>query len=130
MPWWPGAKPRSGGAIWGHLVKSFPATAGASSSCVPKVKGKEPLVWHGHCSTRPAHHPSLQRLSWGSTASLRQPPQGEPAEHGAPCSHVFEAQQHLPQFHQPSSQVVTSKHGTEAPGKGASLILLLQERCH
>lgn len=46
MPWWPGAKPRSGGAIWGHLVKSFPATAGASSSCVPKVKGKEPLVWH------------------------------------------------------------------------------------
>lgn len=56
--------------------------------------------------------PSLQRLSWGSTASLSQPPQGEPAGHREPCSYVSEAQQHLPQVPSCTSQ------RTEQAGKG------------
>lgn len=151
MLWWPGARPRSGGAIWDHLVNPLSAIAQDRWSWqLPhaQAEGQEgPLVWCHHCSTRPA--PSslpVKTVIWCSStcpqASLRQPPlslQGESEEHRAPTA--FQAEQLLHQLHQPSCQVpqiVTSKRLPQRHQQqmratrytSTQFVLLLQERCH
>ena len=128
MLWWPGARPRSRGAIWDHLVNPLSAIAQDCWSwqlpCAQDEGQEKPPVWCHHCSTRPA--PSslpAKTMIWCSStspqASLRQPPlspQGESEEHRAPWNHVFEAEQLLHQLHQPSCQVpqiVVSKQLTQ-----------------
>jgi len=98
MLWWPVARPRSGGAIWDHLVNTLSAIAQDCLSqqvpCAQDEGQEEPLSGVIPAAKGQLHHPSLQKsMIWCSPTCPQAPfcPQGESDEYRTPWSHVFEA---------------------------------------